>query len=155
MARVAAGVSIRPYRPSDVEAVLGVWSRAAILAHPFVADEGTGWRADEMREVYLVQADNWVAETDSGEIVGLLGLLGAEVGGLFVDPPAQGQGIGRLLVEHAARIHGALTVEVYELNGRARKFYDRMGFVPIGHRVEDATGLTLLQLRRDVGADAA
>ncbi len=77
----------------------------------------------------------------------LLGLLGAEIGGLFVDPSAQGQGIGRLLVEHAAQLHGDLTVEVYELNERAR-VYEHMGFVAIGQRVEDATGLILLRLHR-------
>jgi putative acetyltransferase len=146
---MAPDVSVRPYRPADEEAVIGVWSRSASIAHPFVEDEGTGWRADEMREVYLVQADNWVAQTGTGQIVGLLGMLGAEIGGLFVDPPAQGSGIGRLLVEHAARRHGELTVEVYERNERARRFYEHMGFVPVGQRVEDATGLTLLRLRRD------
>jgi putative acetyltransferase len=141
-------VSVRPYRATDEEAVIGVWSRAASIAHPFVADEGTGWRADQMREVYLIQADNWVAQTGTGRIVGLLGLLGAEIGGLFVDPPAQGKGVGRRLVEHAAQLHGDLTVEVYELNEPARRFYAYLGFVPIGRRVEDDTGLTLLRLHR-------
>jgi putative acetyltransferase len=142
-------VSVRPYRSTDEEAVIRVWSRAASIAHPFVEDEGTGWRADQMREVYLIQADNWVAQTGKGRIVGLLGLLGTEIGGLFVDPSAQGTGVGRLLVEHAAQLHGDLTVEVYELNERAHRFYEHMGFVPIGQRVEDDTGLTLLRLHRD------
>ncbi|GIH21732.1 acetyltransferase [Acrocarpospora phusangensis] len=139
---------VRPYAEADQDAVVGVWSRSARLAHPFVDGEGVGARADEMREVHLRQADMWVALDETGEIVGLLGLLGAEIGGLFVDPPSQGRGIGRLLVEHAAAIHGELTVEVYELNERACGFYRRMGFVPFGSRVESETGLTLLQLRR-------
>ena len=108
-----------------------------------------GWRADQVREVYLIQADNWVAQTETGRVVGLLGLLGSEIGGLFVDPCVQGKGIGRLLVDHAAHLHGDLTVEVYELNERARRFYEHMGFVPIGQRIEGDTGLTLLRLHRD------
>jgi putative acetyltransferase len=147
-----SSVSVRPYRPVDEEAVVGVWSRSASMAHPFVAGEGSGWRADEMRHVYLIEADNWVAETEAGQIVGLLGLLGAEIGGLFVDPPAQGLGVGRALVEHAARLHGTLAVEVYELNERARGFYEHMGFTPTGHRIEEITGLTLLRLHRPTRA---
>jgi putative acetyltransferase len=143
-----SGVTIRPYSQTDEEAVIAVWSRSASMAHPFVEGEGTGWRADEMRTVYLVEADNWVAQTDEGRVIGLLGLLDAEVGGLFVDPSAQGLGVGRLLVEHAAQLHGDLTVEVYELNERARGFYEHMGFVPTGHRIEEITGLTLLRLHR-------
>jgi putative acetyltransferase len=145
---MAPSVTIRPYVAADEEAVISVWSRSASIAHPFVEGEGSGWRADEMRAVYLIEADNWVAQSQDGHIVGLLGLLGAEVGGLFVDPSAQGQGIGRLLVEHAAKLHGGLTVEVYELNEKACGFYGHMGFVPIGHRVEEITGLTLLRLHR-------
>ena len=113
-----------------------------------------GWRADEMREVYLVQADNWVAQTEPGEIVGLLGLLGAEIGGLFVEPSLQGHGVGRLLVEHAARMHGDLTVEVYELNERALQFYRHMDFIRVGSRIEDQTGLTLLKLGRSQSTPA-
>jgi putative acetyltransferase len=144
------GVSVRPYAPSDEDAVIGLWSRAASIAHPFVEGEGTGRREAQMREVYLVQAENWVAQTAAGSIVGLLGMLGTEIGGLFVDPPAQGNGVGRLLVEHAARLNGDVTVEVYERNERARRFYEHMGFVPIGRRVEDDTGLTLLRLHRGI-----
>jgi len=148
---VDPAVSIRPYARSDEDAVIGVWSRSSTLAHPFVEGEGTGRREVEMREIYLVQADNWVAQTQSGEIVGLLGMLGTEIGGLFVDPAAQGHGIGRQLVEHAARLHGDLTVEVYELNQRARQFYAYLDFVPAGQRLEEDTGLTLLKLRRQAG----
>ena len=38
-----------------------------------------------MPKVYLIQADNWVAEHNS-EVVGLLGMIGSEIGGLFVAP---------------------------------------------------------------------
>ncbi|WP_219509657.1 GNAT family N-acetyltransferase [Nonomuraea ceibae] len=105
-------------------------------------------------EVYLVVADNWVAEM-SGAVVGLLGMLKAEIGGLFVGPEAQGRGVSRALVEHAAALHGEVTLEVYEDNTRARHFYDLMGCVERGRRADEDTGHTLiLMLRPTVRAPA-
>ncbi|MFF8309407.1 GNAT family N-acetyltransferase [Streptomyces lydicus] len=148
---------IRRYRAADQEIVSDLWSRAARQAHPFLVGEGEGERARILREVYLVRAENWVAER-GGTVVGLLGLLptgqgegegsDAEVGGLFVAPEAQGAGIGRLLVEHAAARHGALTLEVFEANARARRFYARLGFSERGRRTDEDTGHPLIALER-------
>ncbi|WKX71435.1 GNAT family N-acetyltransferase [Streptomyces sp. XD-27] len=139
---------IRPYRPADEEAVVDLWSRASKAAHPFIGGEGEGTRARKIREVYLVHADNWVAESAEGAVVGLLGLLEAEIGGLFVAPEAQGTGVGRDLVEHAVTLHGEMTLEVFERNLRARRFYERMGFVERGRRMDEETGHELVALCR-------
>ncbi|WP_280423387.1 GNAT family N-acetyltransferase [Nocardia carnea] len=138
--------TIRPYRPEDEEAVVGLWSRATRIAHPFIANEGTGERERKLREIYLVQADNWVAEVPAGGVVGLMGLLDAEIGGLFVDPGAQKMGIGRQLVAHALRLHGTVTLDVFELNKAARAFYARLGFREIGRHSEPDTGFTAITL---------
>ncbi|MGW1992207.1 GNAT family N-acetyltransferase [Embleya sp. NPDC001921] len=146
---------IRPYRPVDEDAAVDVWSRAGRAAHPFVPGEGEGERERKMREIHLVHADNRVAEAD-GEVVALLGLLdaeieggaGGEIGGLFVAPEAQGTGVGRLLVEHAAALRGALTLEVYEKNTRARGFYARLGFAEEGRRSDEDNDESLLRLTR-------
>ncbi|MCJ0902457.1 GNAT family N-acetyltransferase [Rhodococcus sp. ARC_M6] len=140
-------VNVRRYRPSDEEAVIELWSQAAKLAHPFLDGEGEGAREAKMREIYLVHAENWIAETPEG-VVGLLGLLGAEIGGLFVSPHAQRLGIGRLLVEHATALHGTVTLEVYELNESARRFYAIIGFQETGRHPDEETGHELIQLRR-------
>lgn len=140
-------LTIRAYRPTDEEAVVDLWSRASKFAHSFLEGEGEGSRERKMREVYLVQADNWVADSPRG-VVGLLGLVGSEIGGLFVAPEVQGHGIGRALVEHAAAIRGAVTLEVYERNTSARRFYERMGFVEVRRRTDEDTGHELIELRR-------
>ncbi|MEU9489620.1 GNAT family N-acetyltransferase [Streptomyces decoyicus] len=150
---------IRRYRASDQDVVTDLWSRAVRQAHPFIDGEGEGERARILREVYLVQAENWVAER-AGSVIGLLGLLhggpgagdgggpGAEVGGLFVAPEAQGGGAGRELLEHAAALHGALALEVFEGNGRARRFYAHLGFTERGRRPDEETGHPLIALER-------
>ncbi|MGI5490179.1 GNAT family N-acetyltransferase [Microtetraspora malaysiensis] len=140
---------VRRYRPSDEDQVIDVWARAAQAAHPFLDGEGRGARERKMREVYLVQADNWVAEVPGEGVVGLLGMLGVEIGGLFVAPEAQGRGIGRLLVEHAVALHGEVTLEVYERNVSARHFYELMGFRETGRRADEENGgLVLIALHR-------
>lgn len=145
--RAAVRTLIRRYAAADENAAVDVWSRAGRLAHPFIPGEGEGERAREMREVYLVHAENWVAESN-GRVVALLGLLDAEIGGLFVAPEAQGTGVGRRLVEHAAALHGALTLEVYEKNTQARGFYARMGFVEESRRVDEEYDEVMLKLLR-------
>ncbi|MFI7002401.1 GNAT family N-acetyltransferase [Nocardia sp. NPDC050175] len=145
-------ISIRRYQASDEDRVIDVWSRAVRRAHPFIPGEGDGERARTMREVYLIHAENWVAEQDD-VIVGLLGMLGSEIGGLFVAPEAQGQGIGRLLVEHAVAMHGDLTLEVYERNTSARAVYDRLGFTVTDRRSDEETGHCLLAMHRIAVSD--
>ncbi|MEV0370340.1 GNAT family N-acetyltransferase [Streptomyces sp. NPDC050636] len=150
---ICGGTTIRRYRAADADTVTDLWSRASKQAHPFIDGEGECERARTLREVYLVQAENWVAERD-GTVIGLLGLLpgqaegGVEIGGLFVAPEAQGGGTGRQLLEHAAELHGALTLEVFEGNARARRFYAHLGFTERGRRVDEETGHPLLALQR-------
>ncbi|MEU3707737.1 GNAT family N-acetyltransferase [Streptomyces anulatus] len=151
---VSGSTVIRRYAAADENAAVDVWSRAGSAAHPFIPGEGEGERAREMREVYLVQAENWVAETD-GRVVALLGLLDAEIGGLFVAPEAQGTGVGRRLVEHAAALHGTLSLEVYEKNTRARGFYARLGFVEESRRVDEEYDEVMLRLTRPAPEDRA
>ncbi|MFJ9849297.1 GNAT family N-acetyltransferase [Streptomyces sp. NPDC101150] len=149
---------IRRYRTADREAATDLWSRAARQAHPFIEGEGQGERARVVREVSLVRAQNWVAER-AGRVVGLLGILdgndgdgietGAEIGGLFVAPEVQGLGIGRELVEHAASLRGALRLEVFEGNARARRFYGRLGFTERARRADEETGHPLILLERE------
>lgn len=137
---------IRPYRSEDEEAVVGLWSRASRIAHPFIADEGVGERERKLREVYLVHADNWVAEIPGRGVAGLLGMLDAEIGGLFVDPDIQRSGIGRQLVTHALRLHGTVTLDVFELNTAARGFYAHLGFREISRHLDPDTDCTLITL---------
>jgi ribosomal protein S18 acetylase RimI-like enzyme len=59
--------------------------------------------------------------------------------GMWVDPRARGRGVADALVEavagHAkAQGADALVLWVTEINGRARNFYNRMGFEPTGAR---------------------
>lgn len=147
MREVGTKPVIRRYQASDEDVVVDLWSRASKSAHPFIDGEGEGERARKLREIYLREAENWVAE-DGGGVIALLGLLGNEVGGLFVDPRVQGRGVGRALVEHAAALRGELRLEVFEANTSARGFYELMGFEERGKRLDEETGHQLIALVR-------
>jgi putative acetyltransferase len=140
----APGPVLRRYAPADRDAALAIWREASRIAHPFIEGEGTGER---LRNIYLPEAETWVAEED-GEVVGFIGLIGSEIGGLFVAPGRQGGGLGRRLVRHAADIKGALTLEVFERNAAARAFYARLGFVEAGRRDDPETGHVLVRMSR-------
>ncbi|HYE49053.1 MAG TPA: GNAT family N-acetyltransferase [Azospirillaceae bacterium] len=138
---------IRPCGMSDHAACLDVWLRASRVGHPFLTDQDLAGQWKLVRDVYLPNAETWVAVA-AGCIVGFIGLLDRHIGGLFVDPRHHGMGVGRRLVAHAARLKGPLTVQVYEAN-RAVGFYLRCGFRITGRQERDDEGraLPLLALR--------
>jgi len=130
---------IRPYVPADEAACLDIWHAASRVGHSFLGEETLAGQRDVVRTVYLVHAENWIAERD-GRVLGFMGLLKAHVGGLFVAPTCHGTGVGRALIDHAFALKGPLTVEVYAANECARAFYARCGFVEIGRKPTDDEG---------------
>lgn len=100
---------------------------------------------------FAAQEDLWLAEQD-GVVVGLLSFYqpGNFVHALYVDPGAQGRGIGRALVETvAASAAGPLTLKVPEPAAGAHAFYARLDFLEVDRGVEDGIGWRLL--RRETG----
>ncbi|MGX1565661.1 N-acetyltransferase family protein [Streptomyces sp. NPDC055506] len=116
----------------------------------------------ERRRTYFAQADdsvvNLVAEDAAGELVGWachgpyrdgeVRTPDAELYAIYVHPEHLGRGVGRaLLAESVERCslagHGRLLLWVLKENGRARRFYERAGFLADGaeepFEVEGAT----------------
>ncbi|PSR16081.1 GNAT family N-acetyltransferase [filamentous cyanobacterium CCP3] len=145
-----AAMSLRPYQPQDCEAVLDVWQRAATVAHSFLPAAHFAQERLAIATQYLPMAETWVYE-HQGQIAGFVSLLNAEasseVGGLFVDPPWQGRGVGRALMDHAVALKGALMVTVFEQNALGRRFYGRYGFGETGRSRHDDTGLPLVRMQ--------
>ena len=141
---------IRPYMTEDADALINLWRDASAVAHPFLTPGFLDQEADNMRNIYLIHAETWVAEKD-GSPVGFVALINSaddtEIGGLFVAPNCHKQGFGRLLVDHARALKGPLDVEVFERNSVGRRFYDRYGFVEIARSFHDASQQATLKLR--------
>lgn len=131
---------IRSYRAEDRDRLVDIWLAASRVGHPFLGEERLLAQLEMVRDTYLPMADNWVAEID-GRPAGFIGLLDSFIGGLFVDPEIHGVGIGRGLIEHAAKRLGHLDVGVYADNASAVEFYRRRGFVETSRQETDDEGL--------------
>lgn len=137
---------IRKYQPADCEDVVHVWARASAVAHPFLSEEFLERERHNISDVYLPQAETWVAEA-GGQVVGFISLLGNEVGGLFVDPDFHRSGIGRALIDLAQALQGELEVEVFEKNLLGRAFYAGLGFDLMHQAIDNQTGFEIMRLK--------
>lgn len=136
---------IKKYRTEDTDALVLIWQSANALAHSFLADDFVAQVAQDMRNIYLPNAETWVLEQDDKPL-GFIALVGDEIGGLFLEPSFHGRGFGKALTDHAVALHGPLRVEVFEKNVIGRRFYDRYGFVETSRYVHEDSGEETLKM---------
>ena len=77
---------------------------------------------------------------DGGRLVGFVGVAEGKVEMLFLDPPARGQGGGKLLLDHAISSFGATSLDVNEQNPQAVGFYLHQVFRVVGRSELDGMG---------------
>lgn len=118
---------------------MAAWRRANTIAHPFLTDAYAAQSEQEVRNLYIPNAETYVLEVQ-GEVIGFIALLGKEIGGLFLEPSKHGLGYGRALVDHAVAIKGPLKVEVFRDNKIGRPFYERYGFVLVAEALHEPSG---------------
>jgi GNAT superfamily N-acetyltransferase len=136
---------IRPAACEDARAIAELEVRAWRWAYADLVDETdmptVGEREERWRTQPLQGASVWdqdgrvvgvvqVAPRDDDPVVGALR-------GLYVDPPAQGAGIGAALHDRAlnalrAAGFATATLWVFTADGHAREFYAARGWVPDG-----------------------
>jgi GNAT superfamily N-acetyltransferase len=142
---------IRPAVRADARAIAELEVRAWRWAFVDVVQDGDmpTVQAREARWTGEPLDGAWVAELE-GRVVGVVqvgpdpqaadGTTG-RLRGLYVDPAAQGAGLGAALHDHAdAQLRAAgfatATLEVFTANGHARGFYERRGWAPDGDAAE-------------------
>jgi GNAT superfamily N-acetyltransferase len=124
---------IRGARREDAAAIAAVEVRAFrhaygdVLDAHFLAELDPGERADVWEGV-LADVEQHVVVAEHGErVVGYAVLCGADLRALYVDPFAQGAGVGTQLLAEAERA-GARSLEVFAATGHARRFYEARGW---------------------------
>lgn len=138
-------ILIRPLVADDIPCLADIWLRASKVAHNFIGDEVLSKQYQLIKDIYLVQAENWVIVSDD-QVAGFIGLLDHHIGGLFIDPDFQGQGLGCKLLQHAHDLRGHLQLHVYERNQQAVNFYQKYGFEVVQRDETDGDGLPFVQL---------
>jgi ribosomal protein S18 acetylase RimI-like enzyme len=95
------------------------------LAAMSVADKVSEWQ-----ELLGQGGTVWVAEVE-GAVVGFTSVDGEHLTSLYVDPIAQGAGVGTALLAEAQRA-GARTLDVLADSDQARTFYAARGWIDAG-----------------------
>ena len=121
--------SIRPATPADYPQLGDVWLSAWRAtfdfppAHP--DDDVRRWLAEEMAPNH----DVWVAVDTGDRVVGFIAVKATELDQLYIAPAWIGHGLGRRLLD-IAKAHSPALLELYcfQVNDRARRFYERNGF---------------------------
>jgi GNAT superfamily N-acetyltransferase len=121
-------VVLRRAEAADAAAVADLFlaSFHATYAFPLVHsdDEVRGWIADDL----LPTEETWVAEAGD-RLVGMMALDDHGIGQLYIAPDRIGRGVGRAFVELAKqRRPDGLELYTFQVNARARRFYERNGF---------------------------
>jgi GNAT superfamily N-acetyltransferase len=124
-------VELRRATHADAEAVADVFLdsfRAALPTVKRAHDDADVRRY--VRDVLIPRTECWVAVDDRGRVVAMMSLKPGWVEQLYVAPEHLGEGIGRRLLDLAKeRSMGELQLWTFQVNDRARRFYERNGFV--------------------------
>ncbi|WKA62422.1 N-acetyltransferase [Pectobacterium aroidearum] len=135
---------IRPYCDRDLEPLMQLWLKSTVLAHPFIREDYWRESASAVRDVYIPQSRTWVYE-EQGSLIGFISVLEARfIGALFVEQAYYGKQIGTALMQHVQAQFPLLSLEVYQQNTRACRFYHKQGFVIVEENVNQDTQATAL-----------
>lgn len=124
----------RAYEPNDLSGLLTCWEAAIRSAPPQMSEGFILGELGNIQRDYLPKLQTTVAE--NGQIQGFICMLGTEVAALFVHPFEQRMGIGSALLAG----QDARTLEVFEANTPARRFYAKHGFRQTHSRLHEETG---------------
>jgi GNAT superfamily N-acetyltransferase len=125
-------IELRRATPAHAPAVADVYLASFRHALPTVrlAHDDESIRA-WVRSRLVPETECWVA-LDAGAVVGMMSLTPGWVDQLYVAPDRLGEGIGRRLLELAqSRADDELQLWTFQVNDRARRFYERNGFTAV------------------------
>ncbi len=129
---------VRRMETADLNAVAAIWLDTNLKAHAFIPSQY--WKRNyEAVKGMLENAEVYVWEDGKG-IQGFVGLDRDYIAGIFVRDGEQSRGIGRELLDFAKGLRSVLSLNVYQKNSRAVRFYRGEGFEIRSESVDGNTG---------------
>ncbi|MEU3621925.1 GNAT family N-acetyltransferase [Amycolatopsis coloradensis] len=157
---MANDVTLRPAVAQDASAVAEIWYHGWQDGH--LGNVPDALLRIRTRESFRERASARVGDTSvalvAGEVAGFVMVVGDEVEQVYVSSTHRGSGVAGVLLAEAERLvgdggHSRAWLAVAPGNARARRFYERCGWVDEGefeNRVEGPDGLVLVPCRRYV-----
>lgn len=112
----------------DIPLIASLFIDVRIRCLPFIEWD---YSLEVMEQVFSRQVKEmefWVAEV-GGEIAGFVAFTSEEIDHLYVRPELHGRGIGTALLGKALEEANEVRLWVFQQNAKARRFYERNGFV--------------------------
>jgi GNAT superfamily N-acetyltransferase len=127
---------IRRATPADAPAIAAVQARAWRHAYADIVEPERMPDPEHRAPLFAerIAAGNEVFVWDQdGRVAGFAALEGPELRAIYVEPAAQGAGVGSALLAAAVEAlrsagHGEAFLWAFEANGLARAFYERRGW---------------------------
>lgn len=121
-----------------------LWQAASHASPHHLSDDQRREMAFAFRDQHLAGARLVVAVSNQDAVIGCLGYEadenGALVGGLWVDPERQGDGVGRRLIDRLRARHDQVEATVNFGARDLRGFYEALGFEEAGRDGADGAG---------------
>jgi len=128
---------IRQFKKNDLPAVMQIWLDTNIKAHDFIPKEYWENNYEIVKEI-LPDAEIYVHEDDTaGFIDGFIGLTDNYIAGIFVKEDKQSKGIGKQLLNYVKNIKPNISLNVYQKNTKAVRFYKHEQFKIVSENVDD------------------
>lgn len=128
---------IRKFEENDIDLVIQIWKNENIKAHKFISKEYWENNYEYVKEI-LPKAEIYVY-IDSDKIKGFIGMNNNHIEGIFIDTDSQNKGIGTALLNKVKEDKAKLTLNVYDKNKKAIKFYQKNGFEIIKENIDKET----------------
>ena len=125
---------IRKFENTDIDAVMQIWQNENIQAHNFIPKEY--WESNYEYVKKLLPKSEIYVYIENDKIKGFIGINENYIEGIFVNSNYQKKGIGTALLNKAKEEKEELTLNVYEKNRKAIKFYEKNGFKIVKEAVD-------------------
>lgn len=120
--------------------LVACWRASVEATHAFLSPDDIERIAGYVPEAIASVAHLTICRDEGNKIAGFIGVDGAMIEMLFVDPALRGHGLGTLLLDHATSTFGATLVDVNEQNEQAVGFYRHYGFEVFDRSATDGMG---------------
>jgi len=133
-------ITLRRATLMDADEVADIFLRSFGSTYDFPLAHSDDEVRDWVRTKLIPQMETWVAVDDGADdphgdgmehVAGFMTLAPGWLEQLYVDPKRLGEGIGRMLLDLAKELQPNLLLWTFQVNERARRFYERNGFTVV------------------------